>query len=761
MSAHPDSRDRFRPYAFAALIVVAGVAAYANSFQGDFIFDDYPHIVAKDRSPGSAESWLSTVNRPVLTLSLTGNYALGELDPFGYHLVNLVIHVAAALALFGLVRRTLVLPPSGDRRGAMADGLAFAVAVIWLVHPLATQSVTYIIQRAESLMGLFYILMLYCLLRGSQASRRWPWYVGSVAACWLGMGTKQVMITAPLVALLYDRTFLAGAWRDLFRCRWMVYVGFVPAVVWLAIATPLMLARQETISAGFGLQSIAWYEYLGTQGGVILHYLRLAVWPDRLSFDYWWPVARSTSEIVVPGAVVAALLVASLVMLRARPRLGFLGISFFLILAPTSSIMPIADRAVEHRMYLPLAPLVVLAVLGFDSLVGRLLGGGRVGRIARGGVLVAAVLLLMTQTIARNRDYRSPAAMWQDVLEVSPENPRAFYNFGNELEKIGDDSQALAHYERAVELLPGYAEAHNNMGVLLERRGNADRAVDHYREAIRINPRQARAHNNLGVVLVKRDELADAAAQFRRALESDPAYSQARYHLAGVLQKQGNDAEAMEHFRQTVATDPDNAGAHYSLGVMLARQGELAAAITHYLETVRIDPTHAEAHNNLGVVFSQQGDFATAGHHLEQAVKLKPDFALAHDNLGNLLAKQGMWRMAVDHYRRAIEVQPDMFDVAVKLARILAANDDASIRNGPQAVGLAEHLVAATGKRDPAMLDILAAAYAEVGRWEEAVAATELAIALAQEAGQDMLAEQIEDRRQLYQQQKPFRDRRN
>ncbi len=315
------TRNRFGRFALPLLIIFVGLATYTNSFRGAFVFDDDNHIVESTtiRSLWPIKRVVADTNRPVLMLSLAGNYALGRLEPFGYHLVNVVIHLAAGLVLFDLVRRTLTLAPLGTANQQTADRLAFAAVLVWLVHPLTTQSVTYIVQRAESLMGLFYLLTLVCLLRGALAARAWPWYTGAVAACSLGMGTKEVMITAPLVALAYDRIFLAGAWRTVLRRRWAVYLGFLSAAVWLIVTTGHTFARLKDATAGFGMRGITWNEYLGTQGGVILHYLRLTFWPDRLCLDYWWPVADSLCEIALPCAVVASLLAASLVALRDRP----------------------------------------------------------------------------------------------------------------------------------------------------------------------------------------------------------------------------------------------------------------------------------------------------------------------------------------------------------------------------------------------------------------------------------------------------------
>jgi hypothetical protein len=201
--------------------------AYHNSFHNPFIFDDHGNIVENVLVRQPLTNWrqLLASDRWLATLTLAGNYALGGLDVRGYHAVNLAIHLLAGLVLYDLVRRTLLLPGLAPRFGRGAPELALAVALLWLVHPLQTESVTYIIQRSESLMGLFYLLTLYCLLRGTTARRGLPWYVGAVLCCGLGMGSKQVMVTAPLLALLYDRAFLALSWGTLCRRRWGLYLA--------------------------------------------------------------------------------------------------------------------------------------------------------------------------------------------------------------------------------------------------------------------------------------------------------------------------------------------------------------------------------------------------------------------------------------------------------------------------------------------------------------------------------------------------------
>ena len=364
-------RDRTLPWCIAA-IIAAGVLVYLNSFAGVFIYDDLREIVGNRRIRGFDGLWGS---RPVVMFTLALNYAVGGLDVRGYHLLNLVVHLLAGLTLFGVVRRVAGLPQFREVSGRRASLFALATALIWVVHPLQTESVTYIIQRAESLMGLFYLLTLYCVVRGATSSRSAPWYACAVLACALGMGSKPVMITAPIVVLLFDRAFLAGSFADVFRSRWRLYAGL--AVTWGVllgtgiVAVMLDVSPQRPTTAGFGYEGATPLTYLLTQAGVLEHYLKLCFWPRPLCLDYAWPLASTAGAIVGPVLLIGGLFAASVFAWRRYPWLGFLGLAFFAVLAPTSSIVPFAHASFEHRMYLPLAAIVLIAVVSVHYVLER------------------------------------------------------------------------------------------------------------------------------------------------------------------------------------------------------------------------------------------------------------------------------------------------------------------------------------------------------------------------------------------------------
>ena len=547
MNTHFRNRDHILSLGLCLVIVLCGSWSYRNSFLAPFIFDDETSIT-KNPLVGSffasyADGHPVLRHRPVGRWSLALNVALGGFDVRGYHAFNLAVHLAAGLLLFDVMRRSLALAPSRSVCRQSATVLALAVALIWVVHPLQTQSVTYIIQRLEALCGLFYLACLYCVLRGSQSRLPLAWYLAAVAACWLGMGTKEVMVTAPAVVLLYDRVYLADSWATVMRRRWAVYAGFLPALAWLVVtAIPRLCVPNPKTGIGFGYEGITAIEYLRSQPGVILHYFRLAFWPDRLCFDYMWPVARTPVEILLPGAVIMGLLLASLLALRWWPRVGFLGVALFLILAPTSSIVPFVDLAFEYRMYLPLAPLVALAVLGFGALANLVLQTPRARTRVWVSALVVTTLALMLRTSIRNRLYLDPEAMWFDVVATAPHNCRAHSNLGACLQHVGRIDEALACYRRALQIKPDYTPASYNLAVQLARRGDVERAIAQYQKTLEISPRHVNASFDLAELVHQHGEVEQAITQYRRTLELKPDHAKARKHLATLLAAQGKAA---------------------------------------------------------------------------------------------------------------------------------------------------------------------------------------------------------------------------
>ncbi len=620
-----------------------------------------PHIrhLWPIREALSAPRYCSVNGRPVVCLTLAVNYAVGGLNVRGYHAFNLTLHLLSALALFGIVRRTLEGEKLRDRFDGAAVWLAAAIALIWEVHPLQTESVTYIGQRTELLMGLFLLLTLYCTLRGSHSARPGGWYLAAVISCALGMGSKEVMVGAPLLVLLYDRVFLASSFRELRQRRAGLYAGL--AATWLILF--VLVARTPHSATGFGIKGLTSWDYLKTEAGVINYYLRLCFWPHPLVIDYAdWPITSSLKDGLVSGVVALGLLGGTVWALRHRPSVGFLGAWFFLILAPTSSFLPsVGEVAAERRMYLPLAAVVTVVVAGAYALGKRLFKaqeGVVLGCLASGSVVGLFAFL----TIQRNQDYKSNLAIWQDTVVKRPQNARGHSNLGVALMERGRLPEAIEQYRQALRFQPDYPEAHNNFGNALERMDRLEEAIGHYQAAVRIKPDFAEAHGNLGIALEEAGKMPEAISHFEDALRIQPDYAEAHYALGLALAQTGRIQEAISHWEQALRIRPDLADAHNHLGLALAQTGRMPEAINHFEEALRIDPHLASAHSNLGLALMRAGRMPEATRHFEDALRINPDLVAAHINLGNALVHDGKVPEAIEQYGQALRIQPDNAD---------------------------------------------------------------------------------------------------
>ncbi len=593
------------------LIIGAGLAAYANSFSGPFIFDDIDAI--RDNvtirqlwplwAPLATPSDTTVTGRPVVNFSFALNYAFGGLNVWGYHAVNLLIHLLVALTLFGVLRRMFETGRFGA--ASAATGLALAVSLLWVVHPLQTQCVTYLVHRAESLMGLCYLLALYCVMRDSEARPGSWWKGAAVLSCALGMGSKEVMVTAPPAVLLYDRLFLAGSWSVLWQRRRTFYLAL--AMTWGLLAL-LVLTNLPHAAGMLHPGFLSPWVYARTQFGIILHYLRLVLWPHPLVFYYDWPIATSAVAIWLPAIIIGGLAVLALWALRRSPGVGFLGVWGFLLLAPTSSVLPIVtELAAERRMYLPLATVLALGVLGADRIL-RAVCRSRV-RLRRDlsvGMLTLLVAVLAASTIRRNEDYRSERPMWEDMLAKRPKNVVAYRSLGTLSAVEGKFHEAIAYYRAALQLDPRSVRAHIDLGAALGHVGLPAEAAAQFAEAIRLGPASAEAYNNLGVALAAQGKLDKAIDAYTHALRLRPRAARVLFNLGEAERRQGRLAEAKRRYAEAARADPEFAQAYERLGEVCAQQGAVREAVHYFRVALAVNPHVDDAQQQLAAVLTQQ-----------------------------------------------------------------------------------------------------------------------------------------------------------
>ncbi len=630
-----------------ATIVVATAAAYAGSFRGVFVFDDGGTLLENPTLHGlwsalfPPNTGIPVAGRPVANLSFALNRAVTGDRAWGYHAGNLLIHVGAALTLFGIVRRTLIrkFEEAGGGVGTMGQGaalpLAFAVALLWALHPLQTEAVTYLSQRVESLMGLFYLLTLYAFIRaidgeagsaaegeaaaGAGAEGRGGglrWKIACFASCLLGMGTKEVMVTAPVMLFLYDCTFVSSGPRTAWRARKRLYLAL--AATWIPLVALVLHTGTRGGSAGFGSE-VSWQAYSFTQIRAVALYLRLAVWPHPLIADYGRTLGGPTGEMLADFILLLGLVWLTGWGLWRRSPWGFLGAWFFVILSPSSSVVPVSTELIaERRMYLSLAAAVSAAVFGWAAGVAaisraRSWPAGRTRWIG-GAALGALAAALAATTANRNRVYESTLGFWRDVVEKLPDNAGARNNLGNALAEGGDLPGAEAQLRAALKLVPGYATAHYDLGNVLLTRGRADEAIEHYQIALSSLATQPLARRGLAVAayrvangLMQRGQPAAAAEYYRKSVEFGPNFVDARVNYGGVLMTLGRPWEAANELRAAEKLEPNSADIHNDLGGILAQSGQLAEAGAEFAEALRLKPDYKEARDNLERVRRLQG----------------------------------------------------------------------------------------------------------------------------------------------------------
>ncbi len=703
------------PWVQAFVLLVASAACYANSLSVPFLFDD-----------PLPETRLEFRYRSLVWGSFALNRMVSGAAPWSYHVFNVLVHLGCGLLLLGVLRRAIasVAPQLAARTRA---GLAFTATLLWLCHPLQTESVTYLSQRAEALGALWYLATLYAFLRYRSAPDGRVWAGLCFASLALGFATKETIATAPVVLLLADLVLLDGRPRENWRRRRAFFGGMalVSLALFGAFILPVLFASKT--SSGFDLQaSIRPLEYARSQPGIVLHYLRLAFWPRPLVFDYAWPVARGAAAIVPSALVILALLLLALALLARRSWIGFALAWFFVLLAPTSSIVPIADLAFEHRTYLPLASPVLLAVVGAWWACSRWLPG--LPRL-RPALALSAALALAVVTVRRNQEYASATRLWQTVVERAPHNARALVNLGDCLLKEERYADARTVLEEALRLDPDNDAPYATLGACYlaeERFGEARAALEN---ALRLNPRSYWAYNNLGALCLRLHELDQAEQYLQQALSlTDQGFLHTT--LGHILFAKGEFDQAETHLRLALGRNEQDAQAHLWLANTLQVSKQPAEAERHFLRCLQLDPGLQDAHINLAALLAAQGRHTEALLHDERALAIQPNMALEFVNLGSQLAALGRHAKALDAYRQALALDPDFAEAHIGFARTVVAKADASPAERSDAVHQAEQANVLAGGRRADVLETLAKACAATGDFDRARMVLREALAL-------------------------------
>jgi tetratricopeptide (TPR) repeat protein len=626
-----------------ALIIlsVAGWIVYGRSLRYPFLFDDFHTVLMNpsitklwpllgESSPLVAPFDSPTAGRPLVNLSLAINYHFGQFDTFGYHIFNLVLHVLSALILWALLQRTLQLPYFANRFDRGAFSISLLVALAWLVHPLQTEAVEYTTQRTELMMGFFYLATLYGSLRYFTATTliaRTAWLAVAGGSCLLGVTCKEVMVTAPVVVLLFERTFVAGSFLQALRRSWPLYL--LLALSWGALLV-LNLSGPRSDSAGFKL-GVAAHEWWFTQAKVLAMYLKLVFWPWPLSIHYHVPLLTTYAEAWPWLGLVGLLGIGAIVLVWRGSAVGFLGACVFLILSPTLAVPIIKEVAVERRMYLALAAILTLVIVGAYRLLQTVARTQATASTEPGSerwplavtITICAILAVAMSAVSSIRltAYQDVVTIWQDAATRDPDD----------------------------------VIAQHNVGVALNDAHRSAEAVEYMRHVVERDPDSPEANHVLGAALLNLNQPADAVFYLKQAL-TGPDATLAHLHLGMALASIGKPDEAIEHFKVIVKEKPNVAEYQNRLGMAMTMAGQPHSAIEHFKIAVDLAPDSPIIRANLGCAYKDAGRFPEACKELEDVVRVAPDFADARVQLAIVYAGMGRSADAIATAERALEM---------------------------------------------------------------------------------------------------------
>ena len=661
------------------LVATLTLIAYAGILKAPFLFDDLPNIVQNPdirltelsvKKIAAAAGWPS-LQRAVAYSSFAINYYIAGYQPFGYHLVNIIIHIFSALIVYFIAIETLRL--AGIERRMIPE----MTVLVWLVHPLHIQSVTYIVQRMNALAAMFFLMSLYLYImarrlqiksKGGQAKVRLL-FLGCAGAGGLAILSKEIAVTLPVIIFLYEWYFfqnLDGIWVKQKIRPLGITVSLFFIIVLLVWGHPLL----NKIINGYDAQPFTLLQRLLTEPGVIVYYISLLVFPhpSRLNVDHDFPLSVSLLE---PTDTILALtaLIMLLMAVFYRPKrhrlLSFAILWFLVTLMVESSFIGLAI-IFEHRTYLPSVFPVLLAITFLIRYTRR---------------PVAAILLCLivitgiNWTIQRNTVWRDTLSFWEDCARKSPRKARPVNGLGVAFQTNHQPEEALKWFQRAVQLDPGYDEAYNNIGSILINLDRVDEAATYLKRATELNPDSYEALSNLGSAMHRLNQGDMAIDLLRKAISICPQYEIAHNNLAAILTEKGDIEGALRHLNLAARINPDYPEVYNNLGLAMTKLGRTQDAIMYYEHALALNPEYDTVHFNLGTIWFQKNDLERARHHLEQAARLDPTSVLTLNNLATVLVLQKKYEKAVEVLSRLAVLRPASPTVKYNLACVFALDN--------------------------------------------------------------------------------------
>ena len=672
------------PVLSAAVTFIVFLPALKNQFVN---WDDARNLIENQNYRGlgwTQLKWMFTTfhlgpYQPLSWITLGVDYLVWGLDPFGYHLTNVILHSLNAVLFYFLSLKLFMLALPNEPRSDKMAGLrlsALFAALFFSIHPLRVESVAWVSERRDVLSGFFYLLtlLLYTVSNWSADSNRTflRKHIPPLSAFLLALLSKGIVIPLPAVLIVLDiypfkvlspdpATWFRKEYRDL-------WLGKLPYLLLSLIFGIIGYIGQSEAGAILPMRELGWGQRIAHMLFSAVFYLWKTLLPLNLSPYYKFEGGSAAWQVLLVAFSVLAITGALFHMRRRFSAVAAVWFYYLLTLAPVSGLIQLGKQSAADRY-------TYLSCMGFALIFPwLLLQASRRGNSGFRRILyVPAFLLVLTAlsllTWRQESVWRNSESLWQRVLTLNPNTELAHNNLASFLAQNnlasfllekGELDRAIYHCQETLKIDPGYAYAYNNWGAALFRKGNVPEALNRYYEALKLKPDLAEAHSNLGLALLGQGKAADAIVHFREALRLEPGLTDARLNWGIALTAQGKTHEAAEHYLQMLTNGKDSPEAHNNLGNILLAQDKIDAAIDQFQKALLINPDFAEAHLNLGVALIRKNRPNDAIIHYQKALKIKPSFAQAHLNLGSLFGIQGKTAQGIEHLTEALKINPDL-----------------------------------------------------------------------------------------------------
>ncbi len=675
---------------------------FVNYDDANYVYEN-PHVIHGLNLKGIEWAFTHSVManwHPLTVMSHMLDCQFYGLYAGGHHLTSLLVHAATAILLFLVLR---------EMTGTLWQS-AF-VAAVFAIHPLRVESVAWVSERKDVLSGLFFMLTLGAYVRYVRKPPSWGRYLTVLVLFALGLMCKPMLVTLPFVLLLLDywplnRFGVSGSCFAISRKLIIEKIPFIVFSITICMVTVLVQQPDKEISL-----------FLRTSNALVSYvaYCGQMFYPVGLALLYPFPInGVPTGEVILALLLLVAVTVVAFHWRQKRPYFLMGWLWYLGMLVPVIGLVQVGSQARADRYtYLPQIGLYIL--LTWTAI--ELTAFWRSRRWVLGGGAMAVLAVLTTCARAQTAYWRDSESLWTHTLACTSDNN----------------------------------VAHDNLASVFCDQGRMNEVITQLQESLAISSDDDEAHGNLGFIFLQQGRLDEAIAQFQKALEIKPDYPEANFNLGNAFLQQGRLDEAIACYQMALKSNSNDAKIYSNLASAFRQQGRLKEAIAQFQKALEINPNYAEVHNNLGAVFAQQGRREEAISHFKKALTIEPDYAEAHYNLGNALVQQGNVDEAIAQFQKALEIKPDYVAVQNNMAWELATCPKASLRNGIEAVKLAERANQLTGGQNPVVLCTLAAAYAEAGRYAEAIETSQHALQLATTQSNTALIELLQSQIKSYQ----------